>query len=85
MRGEGRWDGVGKGKEGREEREAKSSEDKETEKPKYEVPDDLGGAARQGGRSGMQPGDAARRPGQALALRNRAYSQADLKIWSTDR
>ena len=27
---------------------AETSEDKETEKPKYEVPDDLGGAARQG-------------------------------------
>ena len=34
--------------EGREERVAETSEDKETEKPKYEVPDDLGGAARQG-------------------------------------
>ena len=34
--------------EGREERVAESSEGKETEKPKYEVPDDLGGAARQG-------------------------------------
>ena len=34
--------------EGREERVAETGEDKETEKPKYEVPDDLGGAARQG-------------------------------------
>ena len=34
--------------EGREERVAETSEDKETEKPKYEVPDDLGGAARLG-------------------------------------
>ena len=34
--------------EGREERVGETSEDKETEKPKYEVPDDLGGAARQG-------------------------------------
>ncbi len=34
--------------EGREERVAETREDKETEKPKYEVPDDLGGAARQG-------------------------------------
>ena len=34
--------------ERREERVAETSEDKETEKPKYEVPDDLGGAARQG-------------------------------------
>ena len=34
--------------EGREERGAETREDKETEKPKYEVPDDLGGAARQG-------------------------------------
>ena len=34
--------------EGLEERVAETGEDKETEKPKYEVPDDLGGAARQG-------------------------------------
>ena len=34
--------------EGREERVAESSEDRETEKSKYDVPDDLGGAARQG-------------------------------------